>query len=110
MRGQVRSTVGTMTVHVLIVEDEAEFVDELQQVFAELEPPIEVQVATSRDAALTALNNDFFDLIVLDLKLPTVAEALDADVNRLKRQREALGARGCCLHRHPDSCAHRVIC
>lgn len=68
-----------MTVRVLVVEDEADFVEELQQVFAELEQPIDVKVATCRDAALTALSDDFYDLIVLDLKLPTVADALNAD-------------------------------
>lgn len=67
-----------MTVHVLVVEDEADFIDELQQVFAELQQPIGLHIAKSRDAAMAALDADFFDLIVLDLKLPTIDGALDA--------------------------------
>jgi CheY-like chemotaxis protein len=70
---------GTMTVFVLIVEDEADFIDELRQVFAELPGSNDLKVARSRSAAFDLLKNEFFDLIVLDLNIPTIDDALDAD-------------------------------
>jgi CheY-like chemotaxis protein len=71
--------VGTVTIFVLIVEDEADFVDELRQVFQELPGITEIRLAGSRSTALALLESEFFDLIVLDLKIPTIDGALDAD-------------------------------
>ncbi|MFV0797631.1 response regulator [Brucella anthropi] len=68
-----------MTVFVLIVEDEADFSDELVQVFAELDQPIQTRVVKSRDSAFAAIEEEYFDLIVLDLKIPTIDGALDAE-------------------------------
>ncbi len=68
-----------MTMHVLVVEDDADFVAELRQVFAELPGNVDIKVAGSRSAAFGLLENEFFDLIVLDLKIPTIEGALDAD-------------------------------
>lgn len=65
--------------YVLVVEDEAEFVAELKQVFSELGEQVELAIAGSRDVALDFLARKFFDLIVLDLKIPTIDSALDAD-------------------------------
>ena len=68
-----------MTARVLIVEDEVDATDELRQVFGELPGATELQVATSRESALAMLEREFFDLIVLDLKIPTIDGALDAN-------------------------------
>lgn len=70
---------GAMTMFVLIVEDEADFIDEIRQVFAELAGTVDISVAASRSAAFGLLDSRFFDLIVLDLKIPTIDNALDAD-------------------------------
>jgi CheY-like chemotaxis protein len=71
--------VGAVTTFVLIVEDEADFIDELSQVFAELPSHTKLSVANSRETAFALLETEFFDLIVLDLKIPTIDGALDAD-------------------------------
>ena len=68
-----------MTVFVLIVEDEADFIDELRQIFDELPGSNDIKVARSRNAAFDLLTSDFFDLIVLDLNIPTIDDALDAN-------------------------------
>jgi CheY-like chemotaxis protein len=68
-----------MTVHVLIVEDDTDFVDAVTRVITGLPGTSEITVATSRDAAYDHLSNRFFDLIVLDLKIPTIDSALDAN-------------------------------
>ncbi len=64
---------------VLIVEDRPEFNQELAQIFDELPRQSILAFAISRDSALLLLESEFFDLIVLDLKIPTVDSALDAD-------------------------------
>jgi len=64
---------------VLIVEDDVEFIDELRRIFAKLPRPSMLAVASSHSAAVAALDRDFYDLILLDLKIPTVDGALDAD-------------------------------
>jgi len=68
-----------MTMHVLIVEDDPEFVTALRQVFADLPGTADIKVASSRSAAIDLLGKEFFDLVVLDLKIPTIDGALDAD-------------------------------
>jgi CheY-like chemotaxis protein len=70
---------GAMRAQVLIVEDEADTIEELRQVFAELPGAAELTIATNRDSALTLLESMFFDLVVLDLKIPTIDGALDAN-------------------------------
>jgi CheY-like chemotaxis protein len=64
---------------VLIVEDDQDFVDELRITLGRLAGPPDVTVAGSRDSAYARLENEFFDLLILDLKIPTVDLALDAD-------------------------------
>jgi CheY-like chemotaxis protein len=64
---------------VLVVEDDQDFVDELRVTLARLPGPPEVNIARSRDAAHALLDSNFFDLLILDLKIPTVDNALDAD-------------------------------
>lgn len=68
-----------MTFFVLIVEDDADFIDELRQVFHELAGITELRIAGSRSTAIALLETEFFDLVVLDLKIPTIDGALDAD-------------------------------
>ena len=81
-----------MTLHVLIVEDNADFVEELHEIFAALPGDVDVRVARSRNQAYDMLENSFLDLVVLDLKIPTLNGALDADpqhghavFNRIRR-------------------------
>jgi CheY-like chemotaxis protein len=64
---------------VLVVEDDQDFVEELTITLARLLGPPEVTVARSRDSAYALLTREFFDLLILDLKIPTVDTALDAD-------------------------------
>ena len=68
-----------MTLHLLVVEDDADFVDELDSIVAGLAVDTDVRVARSRDQAYEMLESGFLDLVILDLKLPTVTGALDAD-------------------------------
>lgn len=68
-----------MTLFVLVVEDDLDFIEEFRQVFAELPGHSELRVAASREAAFALLASEFFDLIVLDLKIPTIDGALDAN-------------------------------
>ena len=81
-----------MTLHVLIVEDDDEFVEELQQTLRTLPGNCDIRVAGSRDQADELLKAGFLDLVILDLKIPTVSGALDADpehghavFNRIRR-------------------------
>jgi CheY-like chemotaxis protein len=67
-----------MTMFVLIVEDDPQFVDELKRVLGELPSPALVQVAGSRDMAFRRLEEEFYDLTILDLRIPTVDGAVDA--------------------------------
>ena len=68
-----------MSLHVLIVEDDEDFVEELREIFSDLPGESEVRIARSRDEAYEILEHNFLDLVVLDLRIPTVAGALDAD-------------------------------
>ncbi|MCY3966457.1 MAG: response regulator [Acidobacteria bacterium] len=68
-----------MTLHLLIVEDDDDFVEELQRTVEDLPGEAEACVVGSRDDAYEALTSSFFDLVILDLKIPTVKGALDAD-------------------------------
>ena len=68
-----------MTLHVLIVEDEDDFVEEMHEIVAALPGDSEVRVAGSRDQAYETLASGFLDLVILDLKVPTMNGALDAD-------------------------------
>lgn len=68
-----------MTLHVLIVEDDDDFVEELRETIAALPGNWDIRVAGSRDQAYEMLEDGFLDLVILDLKIPTVSGALDAD-------------------------------
>lgn len=66
-----------MNMIVLVIEDKAEFVDDIRSMLAEVPGPPDVRVALSRDSAFTLLEDQFFDLIILDLRIPTKDGAFD---------------------------------
>ena len=66
-----------MTFHILVVEDDADFVNELRLIVSSLPCRSEIRVAHSRDEAFEMLQNGFLDLVILDLKIPTLNGALD---------------------------------
>ena len=68
-----------MTLHVLVVEDDEDFVEELRETIARLPGDSDIRVAGSRDQAFQMLEDGFLDLAILDLNLPTVSGALDTD-------------------------------
>lgn len=68
-------------VKVLLVEDEEDFSEQVQAVCFELDPLCELQWARSRDSAYQLISENFFDLTILDQKIPTVDGALDAHVD-----------------------------
>lgn len=65
---------------ILIVEDDQTFINALTLKLTGLSNRIQVSVARSRDSAIAQLAGGYFDLIVLDLKIPTVDDRPDADV------------------------------
>ena len=66
-----------MTTYILIVEDDAVCVDELRAVLESLPGNSDLRVARSRDEAVSALEDSFLDLVILDLNIPTVSGYLD---------------------------------
>jgi CheY-like chemotaxis protein len=64
----------------LVVEDDQSFLDDLLPLLSGLPGSPEVEIAKSRDSALHLVRQYFFDLVVLDLKLPTVEGGLDLKV------------------------------
>ena len=68
-----------MTIHVLIVEDDDDFIDEIRRIFDLLPGTYEARIARGREEAYSELEAGFLDLVILDLKIPTVDGALDAD-------------------------------
>lgn len=65
----------------LIVEDEKEPSDFISSSFSRVFKKIEITLARSRDAAFEILtaSNVFFDLVTLDLRIPSVNGGLDQD-------------------------------
>jgi CheY-like chemotaxis protein len=68
-----------MTAYVLIVEDEDLFVGSIQRVLQDLSSATQFKIARSRDSAFALLESDFFDFVILDLKIPTTDGLLDTD-------------------------------
>lgn len=65
--------------NILIVEDDANFVDEIKlRVNALCREPLYTVAESFEDASLL-IESNFFDLIFLDLKLPTVTGKMDSD-------------------------------
>jgi CheY-like chemotaxis protein len=66
---------------ILLVDDEEEFTDTLLVRFEERGlGGAEIVIARSRDSALELLSAETFDLLICDLRIPTVDGALDADL------------------------------
>jgi CheY-like chemotaxis protein len=63
----------------LIVEDESDFVTALIRIVKQFDINAEITVAVSRDGALEKISDEFFDLLLIDLMIPTVDGALDGD-------------------------------
>lgn len=68
-----------MTAHILVVEDDEEYIIELQRIIAESSGPAIPTFVTNRDDAVAKLESGFFDLAILDLKIPTAAGTTDLD-------------------------------
>lgn len=68
-----------MTLHVLVVEDDGNFVEELHEIIAALPGDSQIRVAGSRDQAYEMLESGFLDLVILDLTIPTQSGALDGN-------------------------------
>lgn len=68
-----------MTVHLLFVEDDDDFIDVLRSFVENLPGKVKINLARSRNEAFEQLSADFLDLVILDLKIPTVSGTLDAD-------------------------------
>jgi CheY-like chemotaxis protein len=68
-----------MTLHVLIVEDEADFIDEIRRVLDEVRGTPMVEITKSRTSAFDVMEKKFFDVIILDLTIPPIDGALDTN-------------------------------
>jgi len=68
-----------MNLKLLIVEDDSDFVIELIGIVNKLDSNAECAVAGSRDSALEKISSEFFDLLLIDLNIPTVDDALDGN-------------------------------
>ena len=64
---------------ILVVEDELEFADEILAELSTRVPPPDVETAMDREAAFARLDANPYDLLILDLRVPTTKAALDAD-------------------------------
>ena len=62
-----------MTIHVLIVEDDDDLIEEIRNIIDALPGESEPKIARSRDEAFAQLEVGFLDLVILDLKIPTVS-------------------------------------
>ncbi|MDN4514676.1 response regulator [Pseudomonas sp. 2,4-D] len=65
---------------ILLVEDNQEVLLETKKEIEKITGKDSVITACSKESACTVIKDEFFDLIVLDLSLPTINEGLDADV------------------------------
>lgn len=65
---------------ILLVEDNRSYATTLKDQIELLPTPTEVMVVESRDSAIELLNEVFFDVVILDLEIPTVDGAFDLEV------------------------------
>lgn len=68
-----------MSTYVLVVEDEKTVAETISRALIELSGGLNFKVARSRDSAFSLLDTEFFDLIVLDLNIPTNDGLFDSD-------------------------------
>lgn len=71
---------GIKKMKLLLVEDNRSYAETLIEQLLRFDTPIEVVLSESRDSAVNHLQNQFFDLVVLDLEIPTVDGAFDLEV------------------------------
>lgn len=65
---------------ILIVEDNKTYLNSLTESLASVDG-LTLKTAESRDSADEALDKDIFDLVICDLRIPTVDNAVDSDVS-----------------------------
>jgi len=65
----------------LIVEDDQNVIDALTDDLGEILEAAELTICRSRDAALAAISRGTFEYAVLDLKIPTADDQLDAEID-----------------------------
>lgn len=68
-----------MIPHVLVVEDDEDFISEIEASISEASGHARVTVARGREEACALLDRDFFDLAILDLNIPTQRNGLDGN-------------------------------
>lgn len=64
-------------VRVLLIEDEAKAEEAARVVIESLNVPVDITVARNRDEAKEAVNSNFFDLVLLDLNIPSSSTSAD---------------------------------
>jgi CheY-like chemotaxis protein len=64
---------------ILIVEDDFEYVKNIQATLCSIRDDIEFSFAENRNAAIESIDKNFYDLMVLDLKIPTDVGELDEE-------------------------------
>ncbi|WP_299541068.1 response regulator [uncultured Herbaspirillum sp.] len=64
---------------ILIVEDDIEYAEGIEKELQLLKPDLELSFAKSRDSAVSSVQSNFYDLVILDLKIPTIDGALDEE-------------------------------
>ena len=62
---------------VLLIEDDSEFVTALVEIVNDEAENVQVKIARSRNSAEEYIKSEFFDLILLDLNIPTLDDHLD---------------------------------
>lgn len=68
-----------MTAYILIVEDDDDYIAELQRMIDEADGPTHATFVTNREDAVAKLEGGFFDYAILDLKIPTAEGTTDLD-------------------------------
>lgn len=63
----------------LIVEDNEDFIEALKDIVSQFDPNAQCSFAQSKDSALAKIESEFFDLLLLDLNIPTADGAQDGD-------------------------------
>ena len=68
-----------MRIKVLIVEDDDDFAGNLIGMLKELDPDVDYTHDQNRDDAIARVEQGFFDLLVLDLNIPTGCGTMDGN-------------------------------
>lgn len=62
---------------ILIVEDDEEYIQNIRTTLSSIRSDIDFSYAKSRNSAMDSIGSNFYDLMILDLKIPTIDGALD---------------------------------